>query len=64
MCMNKTIEKRVLDRLEKSENKKRYNFTLSPKVKRAFKAWCQEKKHKESAALESLIQEMVPKRFF
>jgi len=62
--MNNTLERRIIKRLGRDENKIKCNFTLSPFVKRALAAWCKEKKYKESAALEALILEMVPKKFF
>ena len=63
MCM-KSLEKRVLERLSKNDaKKKRCNFTLSPHVKEALADWCKGKKRKESAVIEALILEMIPKKF-
>lgn len=62
--MEKDLEKRVIERLNKmSERKKRYNFTISPYVKEAFAEWCKQQGRKESATLEALIIEMIPKKF-
>lgn len=63
--MKKDLEARVLDRLNNNKDKKkRYNFTLSPNVKLALADWCKENNKKESAAIEALIMEMIPKKFF
>lgn len=62
----KDLEKRVVDRLDaqKEPKKKRYTFFLDKEVKEAFAKWCIDKRKKESPALEALIREMVPARFF
>lgn len=63
--MKKELEKKVIERLATmSERKKRYNFTISPHVKMAFTDWCKEQGCKESAAIEAIIIEMIPKKYF
>ncbi|MBT3234828.1 MAG: hypothetical protein HN353_02650 [Bdellovibrionales bacterium] len=58
------LEEKVLSRLNRRpEKKERYNFTLQPSVKRALASWCKEKGHKESAALEAMLLEMLPNKF-
>lgn len=63
--MNKGLEKKVIERMDKmNERKKRYNFTISPHVKVALADWCKEHGRKESAAIEALLLEMIPKKYF
>lgn len=62
----KDLEKRVLERLEqdKEPRKRRYTFFLDKSVKEAFAVWCKEKGQKESPALEAIIREVIPEKYF
>lgn len=63
--MELSLENLIKERIHREQEKKgRYNFTISPSVKTALAAWCKENTTKESHVIETLLLEMIPKKFF
>ena len=63
--MGKTLEEQIVELLRSPrEQKARYTFTLSPSVKRGLKKWCKEKDVAESPAIEAMIRQVIPERYF
>ena len=61
----KSLDKRVVDKVNSRNKptKKRVTFFLDIKVKEALAAWCAENDISESAAVEGMLEEMIPKHF-
>jgi len=60
----KDLEKQVVRVIKNRLNKIRVTFSMDPSVKQALADWCRDKEIKESAALEELIRQVVPKKYF
>jgi hypothetical protein len=56
----KPLEKKVLDRLKRRPQKRRYTFFLSEHVKDAFAEWCSNRELMESPTLEQMLLELLP----
>ena len=65
MKKNVPLDKRVLHELSKPKDlKERCSFTVASSVKSAFSDWCAENNVKESNAIEEMIKQLVPSKFF
>jgi len=63
--MAKDRENQILTAIKKAEPlKKRVNFFISVSAKEALAAWCEQHEVSESSAIEQMIRETVPDRYF
>ncbi len=63
--MKDSKETRILAAIQKAEpKKKRVNFFITEAAKEALAAWCEKNDVSESSAIEHMIRETVPTRYF
>lgn len=61
----RTLEEKVIHKLRQPKvQKRRYTFILNVSTKEALARWCKDQGLKESPALDVMIRELVPEKYF